>query len=99
MPATSTGVPNVPPIEPFPSWPALLLPQQYTFRELVSAHVKSEPARSRVIPEGAFETSTGTSELTVVPLPNWPFELSPQHFNAPVAEKAHECARPAATPT
>ena len=45
-------------------------------------------------------TTTGVDALVVVPLPNWPSALLPQHFAAAFANNAHEWLSPAeiATP-
>ena len=36
-------------------------------------------------------TATGVVVLVVVPLPNWPEMLLPQHLAVPFANVAHEC--------
>ena len=42
-------------------------------------------------------TATGLDELVVVPFPNSPWLLSPQHFAVPLAKSAHEWMTPAET--
>src|SRR5262245_19378682 len=43
------------------------------------------------------ETATGVGESVVVPLPNPPNSLSPQHSMVPPAAIAHVCEAPAVT--
>ena len=40
-------------------------------------------------------TTTGVDELVVVPFPNWPSPLLPQHLAVPFANNAHEWPSPA----
>ena len=42
-----------------------------------------------------FTTSTGVWRSRVVPSPNWPFSLFPQHLTPPLA-RAHACPKPTA---
>jgi hypothetical protein len=44
-------------------------------------------------------TGTGVDESAVVPLPNPPSRLKPQHLTVPFATSAHECAPPVAIAT
>ena len=48
-----------------------------------------------LIPDTA--TSTGTEEPAVVPFPNWPSALLPQHLTVPPDNNAHEWYQPADT--
>jgi len=41
------------------------------------------------------DTTTGTGEVVVVPLPNCPEVLKPQQLIVPPANSAHECRPPA----
>ena len=47
----------------------------------------------------ALETGAGLVWPSVLPVPSWPNAFAPQQNAAPLDEKAHVCARPAATPT
>jgi hypothetical protein len=44
-------------------------------------------------------TTTGIDEFVVVPLPNSPLKLSPQHLAVPFANNAHEYLSPAVIAT
>ena len=72
-PTTSTGVVElvVELVEvPFPRPPALLFPQHLAAPLVVRAQVTSYPAVTVATPEPKPRTSTGVSELVVVPFPN-----------------------------
>src|SRR5437588_260262 len=44
-------------------------------------------------------TTTGVDDFVVVPLPNWPDPLPPQHLAQPSASSAHEWLPPAVIAT
>jgi hypothetical protein len=60
-------------VEPFPSWPKPLSPQQRTVPSLRTAHVWLQPDETLVaIGVPLSPTSVGTGEFVLVPLPNCP---------------------------
>ena len=60
-----------------PSWPPLLVPQQYARSSLVTPQVCSTPPLIRVITR-SVRSLVGVERLVVVPSPNWPRLLKPQ---------------------
>src|SRR5215469_8041035 len=81
---TLTGTVLRPPVVPLPSCPRLSSPQVSTDPVLVSATVKLQPCRTWVIlVPAASLTLTGTSELSVVPLPISPSPLKPHPRSVP----------------
>jgi hypothetical protein len=75
-PVTRTGT-ALPAVLLFPSWPAMLSPQQYTALVLVTAHVCLFPALTEV-KVSVLETGTGTLLGVVLLFPNCPATLPPQ---------------------
>src|SRR5215469_2365405 len=82
---TLTGTVLTPPVVPLPSCPKVSSPQVSTDPVLVSATVKSQPCRTwvTVVPDASL-TLTGTSELSVVPLPSSPSPLKPHPRSVPL---------------
>jgi hypothetical protein len=70
-------------IEPFPSWPPVLLPQHFTPPPLVSAQVWPPPAAIALTPLARPTTSTGMRLFALEPFPSWPNLFEPQHFTPP----------------
>jgi hypothetical protein len=94
IPRTAIGM-RLSVFEPSPNWPSTLNPQHFTVPLAMSAQVLPPPAVTLtavvagvnpVIPD----TKTGAKLLLVVPLPNWPDPLLPQHLTVPFAITAHE---------
>ena len=83
---TATGT-RLSSLEPMPSWPSELSPQQATTSSVVSAQVNSRPAatRSMSFPWSgvpATATATGTKLAVVVPVPSSPDALVPQQYRS-----------------
>ncbi len=68
---------------PSPNWPKRLSPQHCTPRAAVTAHVSAYPADTETTPRVSPDTWTGVELLAMVPSPNSPFALSPQHWTPP----------------
>ncbi len=81
-PTTSTGVLRLV-VVPSPNWPDPLPPQHLTPPPMVSAQVCPSPAAMACMPLARPTTSTGVSRLVVLPSPNWPAPLPPQHLTPP----------------
>src|SRR5207247_1986494 len=95
-PITSIGVaPFV--LAPSPSWPYRLYPQHFRPPLLVMAQVCKAPAATTATSEVRPITSTGVALSIVVPSPNWPKSLRPQHLRPPASVRPHVWAPPAAT--
>src|SRR5438309_10304634 len=83
-----------------PSWPYPLAPQQYAAPVVVRPHV-CKPPPTAIPPRATAEnvrppvTATGTELEVVEPSPNWPSELSPQQYAAPVVVSPPACPLPA----
>jgi len=84
-------------VVPSPNWPAPLLPQHRTAPDPNTAHECDHPAETDATPDDKPDTPTGVNRLVVVPSPNWPSALTPQHRTAPATNTAHECERPTET--
>jgi hypothetical protein len=93
---TATGVADWL-VLPLPSAPLVLSPQHLTVPAVSSAQVWNCPPTTAAAPlaELIVVANTGVVELVVLPLPSWPFVLSPQQLTAPVVETPQEWARPA----
>jgi hypothetical protein len=70
-------------------------PQHHTAFLVSMPQVKSVPIATEV--NVCPTTSTGVTELVVVPFPNCPNRFEPQHHTAPSRSKAHECWAPTKT--
>src|ERR1700690_1790662 len=69
-------------VEPFPSWPELLPPQQNAF--VFEPQLWFFPATAPNSPgPSPVATATGMVLPVVVPLPSWPKVLSPQQYILP----------------
>ncbi len=64
-------------VDPLPSWPKLLLPQQKAVPVAVIAHVWPPPALI-VVNRIAPATALGKALWSNDPLPNWPLLFCPQ---------------------
>ena len=95
-------------VVPIPSWPWELSPQQVTSPLSRMAQEKSIPAVicCAVLPVGSSTAamlapispeSSPTSE--VLPIPSWPWELSPQQYASPLENRAQEWSQPMAKET
>src|SRR5213592_4235873 len=78
---------------PSPNWPLPFRPQHCTAplassAQLCPSAVKNSPPAATAVAELIPVTATGTLELVVVPLPNWPKKFTPQQFTAPLASNA-----------
>ncbi len=82
---------------PIPNWPKELLPQHFTPPAVVTAHVCAPPAEMAAAPLLKPLTFTGVLLSVVVPLPNWPSLLWPQHFTPPAVVRAQVWPPPADT--
>jgi hypothetical protein len=72
-------------------------PQQVAVSFINTAHV-DHPRAARAVAPSSPTTSTGLdSTLAVVPLPSWPWELSPQHLTDPFANRTQEWLLPLTT--
>ena len=99
-PLTSIGV-ACPVVVPSPNWPTMLSPQHLSPPPFVTAQVWDPPAATTFTPLPSPLTSTGVVCLSVVPFPNWPEPLFPQHLSPPprtVSIIAQVWSPPAATP-
>lgn len=76
-------------VEPVPSWPAALAPQDSTRPVDVSATANEPPARTAVTcaPAGSL-TWTGFSRWVLVPSPSWPEVFMPQAQSWPAEDTA-----------
>ena len=92
-PVTMMGV-GLSVVEPFPSCPQMLFPQQYTFPRLV-AHEKRKPVLIPSNPEIPV-TDTGALRAVIVPSPSCPAAFAPQHKPAPAMVTAHVYSSPEA---
>jgi hypothetical protein len=93
-------------VEPVPSWPKTLLPQQYAAPAVVTPHVCSLVKRVALpmcwprgaTPRASVEkvsppaTATGTELELVEPSPSWPELFNPQQYAAPVLASPHVCS-------
>ena len=75
-------------VVPFPSCPSEFEPQHFTPPVVVRAQVLTSAAEMAATPLVSPETSTGTSDSVVVPLPSWPTSFRPQHFTPPAVVSA-----------
>src|SRR5207253_8981699 len=79
-----------------PSWPYPLAPQQYAAPVVVRPQL-CKPPPTAIPPRATAEnvrppvTATGTELEVVEPSPNWPSELSPQQYAAPVVASPQVC--------
>src|SRR6185437_13063877 len=96
-PVTATGISDVVPLVPFPSWPAESSPQHMAAPAVVRAHAWLMPEETAVTPDESPETGTGWELFTCEAFPSWPAALSPQHSTAP-ATTAHVWFPPAEMP-
>ena len=81
-PDTSTGVERFV-VVPSPNCPWLFKPQHFTPPEVISAQAYPLPVAIAVTPLVNPDTSTGMRRSVVVPSPNCPQSLSPQHLTPP----------------
>src|SRR5262249_42869463 len=97
IPCTCTEV-NRLVVEPSPSCPKLLFPQQ---RTVPSAMTAQEWLSLVATPTALFTpcAATALALLAVVPLPSWPRLLSPQQATVPSLRTAQVWAVPGATAT
>lgn len=95
-PDTSTGVARSM-IVPSPNWPTSFRPQHLTPPAVVRTHVFCVPAETDATPLVRPGTSNGLLLFVVVPLPNWPKPLAPQHLTPPVLVRAQVWSKPAET--
>jgi hypothetical protein len=95
-PRTATGV-DAFVVVPFPNWPNSFSPQQLTVRFANNAHEWPPPALIATALVRVLNplTTTDVDASVVVPFPNWPQALSPQHLAEPFANNAHEWELPA----
>lgn len=96
---TATGIGLVS-VDPFPSSPELLSPQQYTAPSTVTAHADSAPAATCAMFPTPEENCavTGVALSDVMPSPSWPEPLAPQHSTIPsLIAHAKSPSMPAAT--
>ena len=85
-------------VDPLPSSPAPLLPQQRTEPVSSRAHELVEPAAMSIaLSPVSSATSTGLEDGSVVPSPSSPWEFAPQHHTRPSDSTAHECCAPVDT--
>jgi hypothetical protein len=93
IPDTATGTTRSV-VELSPTLPKVFKPQHFTLPSAITTHVCISPALTLTANDDGdspsiFDTSTGTLVDVVVPSPNWPEELSPQHRTLPFAITAH----------
>ena len=83
-------------VDPSPSWPYVLSPQQKTLPVSWRAHTCDGPTSMRSM---FVSDAIDAAELldVVVPSPNWPLEFSPQHQTSPEVSMAQANAEPTAT--
>src|SRR4051794_21698084 len=96
-PPTATGfVLSI--VDPSPSCPCALNPQQYVAPSAVWAQLWYHPPTTLVNtkPAGAA-TGAAVRRVAVVPSPSWPKPFHPQQETAPGALSAHVCRPPDAT--
>ena len=69
--------------EPSPSSPQVFFPQHWIDPPEIRAQVWLPPADTAVTVPASPETETGREEFVRELFPNWPSELSPQHWTDP----------------
>src|SRR3990170_4719626 len=92
---TSTAV-VLPVVVPSPNWPPELDPQHLTPPVVVSAQLWANPAAAAATSLLRPDTSTGVVRFVVVPSPEWPLALEPQHLRLPAVVSAQPWMNPAA---
>src|SRR6185312_4876191 len=95
-PSTSPGVSLCPPVEPLPSSPKELSPQQSTWADCRTAQTLASPPDIACTPIVRPLTCTGDLLSVVVPLPSSPKLFQPQHCTSPLSSRAHVYASPTA---
>src|SRR5665213_449938 len=88
-PLTSTGVRRII-VVPSPSSPQAFEPQHFTPPDWVTAQLCAGPAAIATTPLVKPVTSAGVLRSILVPSPNWPAKLKPQHLTPPACVSAHE---------
>ena len=81
-PLTGTGVLGSGLVEPLPSWPTPLPPQQYAAPTVVIPQVWIKPVLMEANVNPPL-TGTGSAWSSVEPLPSWPKRPQPQQYAAP----------------
>ena len=82
-------------VEPSPNCPSELSPQHFIEAVTKTTQVCFNPKDTEIGISEPKSTSTGVDESNIVPSPNCPSELSPQHFKLASSRIAHVCPCPA----
>lgn len=94
---TCVGVDTTVEAVPSPSWPLVLAPQHHNVPSVRVAQVCVALPGAGADHVVDAPTCVGVVAGVVVPSPNWPPELAPQHHSVPSVRVAHVCASPVTT--
>src|ERR1019366_1823895 len=80
-------------VVPSPSWPLELYPQHHRVPLVLTAQVSAKATVTEAQSLAWVLSCTGTALPVVVPSPNWPLELDPQHHRVPAVLTAQVWAQ------